>query len=76
VIERGDREEVAGWIHHVLGGVNVFGASKVAQDGEQMELALREGREVDRDAVEAFANGVARFTEGLERVASRLGIAS
>jgi two-component system sensor histidine kinase EvgS len=76
VIERGDREEVAGWIHHVLGGVNVFGASKVAQDGEQMELALREGREVDRDAVEAFANGVARFTDGLERVASRLGIAS
>jgi len=76
VAERNDREEVAGWIHHVLGGVNVFGASKVAEDGERMELALREGGEVDRDAVETFAGDVARFTDGLEVVASRLGVAS
>jgi two-component system sensor histidine kinase EvgS len=54
----------------------VFGASKVAEDGERMELALREGSEVDRDAVEAFAGDVARFTDGLEVVASRLGVAS
>jgi two-component system sensor histidine kinase EvgS len=72
VIGRADRDEVAGWIHHVLGGVNVFGASKVAEDGEQMELALREGAEVDRQAVESFANNVARFTDGLEQAARSL----
>jgi two-component system sensor histidine kinase EvgS len=68
VIERADREEVAGWIHHVLGGVNVFGASKVAEDGERMELALREGADLDLPAVEVFANDVSRFTDGLEQV--------
>src|SRR6187402_1340757 len=61
VIERGDSEEVAGWIHHVLGGVNVFGASRVADDGERMELALREGGGVDRAEVEGFARDVQRF---------------
>lgn len=72
VIERADREEVAGWIHHVLGGVNVFGASKVAEDGERMELALREGADVDREGIESFARDVARFTEGLEHLARSL----
>ncbi|WP_213948107.1 transporter substrate-binding domain-containing protein [Luteibacter sp. dw_328] len=76
VIERADRDEVAGWIHHVLGGVNVFGPSKVAVDGERMELALREGGDVDRDEVGVFAREVGGFTDGLELVASRLGIAS
>jgi two-component system sensor histidine kinase EvgS len=72
VLERADREEVAGWIHHVLGGVNVFGASKVAEDGERMELALREGADLDLPAVEVFAIDVARFTDGLEQVARSL----
>jgi len=72
VIERGDSEEVAGWIHHVLGGVNVFGASRVADDGERMELALREGGGVDRAEVEGFARDVQRFADGLEIVAKSL----
>jgi two-component system sensor histidine kinase EvgS len=76
VIERGDADETAGWIHHVLGGVNVFGASPVAEHGERLELGLREGGEVDRVAVEAFAREVVQFTDGLESIANRLVIAS
>jgi two-component system sensor histidine kinase EvgS len=72
VLERADRDEVAGWIHHVLGGVNVFGASAVADQGERLELALREGGDVDRSAVETFARDVAHFTDRLEAMANRL----
>jgi two-component system sensor histidine kinase EvgS len=67
VIERAGSEEVAGWIHHVLGGVNVFGASAVTENGERMEVALREGADVDREAVETFARDVVAFTDRLER---------
>jgi two-component system sensor histidine kinase EvgS len=66
VMERADGDEVAGWIHHVLGGVNVFGVSVVAQDGEQLERALREGGVLDGEAVRRFARDVQQFTEGLE----------
>jgi len=63
---------VAGWLHHVLGGVNVFGHFAVGDRGEQMELALREGGEVDPVALDAFAADVARFADGLERCAESL----
>jgi two-component system sensor histidine kinase EvgS len=72
VVERGDADEVAGWIHHVLGGVNVFGQSAVAEAGERMELALREGASVDRASVEGFAQDVARFADALEKHANTL----
>nr|WP_275690425.1 transporter substrate-binding domain-containing protein [Luteibacter yeojuensis] len=67
LLERADAGEVAGWIHHVLGGVNVFGRFAVGEEGERMELALREGGEVDPVALAAFAADVARFADGLER---------
>ena len=72
VLDRAGREEVAGWIHHVLGGVNVYGPSAVAEEGEQMELALREGGNVDIVAVDRFAANVSRFAEGLESLASKM----
>jgi two-component system sensor histidine kinase EvgS len=52
--------------------VNVFGASAVADQGERLELALREGGDVDRSAVETFARDVAHFTDRLEAMANRL----
>ncbi|MGF6495038.1 two-component system sensor histidine kinase EvgS [Luteibacter sp. 621] len=67
VIAGGDAESVAGWIHHVLGGVNVFGDSSVASEGETLELALREGASLDVDAVARFAAHVETFTEQLEQ---------
>ena len=70
VLDRAAREEVAGWVHHVLGGVNVFGYSAVAEEGERLELALREGADVDIVAIDAFASRVAQFTDGLERLAA------
>jgi len=72
LLERGDAEEVAGWIHHVLGGVNVFGGFAVGEAGERMELALREGGKVDPVALDAFAADVARFADGLERRAAAM----
>jgi two-component system sensor histidine kinase EvgS len=72
VMERGDADEVAGWIHHVLGGVNVYGQSAVGDEGERMELALREGGPVDRPALDAFARNVQRFADSLETTANRL----
>jgi len=72
LLEHGDAEEVAGWLHHVLGGVNVFGHFAVGDRGERMELALREGGEVDPVALDAFAADVARFADGLERCAESL----
>ncbi|MET0506238.1 MAG: transporter substrate-binding domain-containing protein [Luteibacter sp.] len=76
VATRGLPDEVAGWIHHVLGGVNVFGRSDVGDRGEKMELALREGDAVDEVALRGFAADVARFADGLEAFASRLLAAS
>ena len=67
-----EAEAVAGWIHHVLGGVHVFGHSPVGTRGEHMELALREGATVDNGALHDFAADVASFTDGLERLAIRL----
>ena len=72
VLERAEREETAGWIHHVLGGVNVFGTSDVGQQGERLELALRGGAPVDVEAVNRFAEAVREFNDGLERFAERL----
>jgi two-component system sensor histidine kinase EvgS len=72
LLERADADEVAGWIHHVLGGVNVFGRFAVGEEGERMELALREGAKVDPVALDAFAAGVARFADGLERLADSM----
>jgi len=66
VIAGGDPDAVAGWIHHVLGGVNVFGESAVASEGEALELGLREGAPLDADAVRRFAANVETFTEQLE----------
>ncbi|MGN6480286.1 ATP-binding protein [Luteibacter sp.] len=66
VIAGGDPDAVAGWIHHVLGGVNVFGESAVASEGEALELGLREGVPLDADAVRRFAANVETFTEQLE----------
>jgi two-component system, NarL family, sensor histidine kinase EvgS len=65
VMASGDAGAVAGWIHHVLGGVNVFGESAVAREGEALELALREGAPLDADAVRRFAVGVDDFTTKL-----------
>ncbi|UPG91799.1 transporter substrate-binding domain-containing protein [Luteibacter aegosomaticola] len=65
VMASGDAEAVAGWIHHVLGGVNVFGESAVAREGEALELALREGAPLDAEAVRRFAAGVDDFTTKL-----------
>ncbi|MEX1827728.1 transporter substrate-binding domain-containing protein [Luteibacter sp. CQ10] len=73
VLERADAKEAAGWIHHVLGGVNVFGTSAVAMEGERLERALRDGAALDVQEVEAFAASVRAFTDGLERFANRLG---
>lgn len=72
VLERADRDELAGWVHHVLGGVNVFGASDVGLAGERIELALRGGAEPDIGAVRRFADAVGDFSDGLERFAERL----
>ncbi|KAF1006485.1 MAG: Virulence sensor protein BvgS [Luteibacter sp.] len=72
VLERAEREEVAGWIHHVLGGVNVFGASEIGLSGERLELALRNGAAPDIAAVRVFAEAVREFSDGLERFAERL----
>ncbi|KJV37163.1 hypothetical protein VI08_01140 [Luteibacter yeojuensis] len=72
VIAGADPERVAGWIHHVLGGVNVFGDSPVAQLGEALELGLREGGALDADAVKRFANDVEAFTEALARFRATL----
>lgn len=76
VAARADRDEVAGWIHHVLGGVNVFGRSEVGESGERMELALREGSDVDGVALRGFAADLGRFADGLEVFARRLDLAS
>ena len=65
VIAGGDPDAVAGWIHHVLGGVNVFGESAVAAEGEALERALREGAALDADAVRRFAANVDAFTTQL-----------
>lgn len=65
VLQRGDREEVAGWIHHVLGGVNVFGQSAVGDEGERLEVALREGAAVDAATLQRFARDVREFTDNL-----------
>lgn len=72
VLDRAARDEVAGWIHHVLGGVNVFGYSAVGEEGERIELALREGGEVDIVAVDTFAAEVAKFGDGLERLVTTM----
>ncbi|MGE7139574.1 ATP-binding protein [Luteibacter sp. NPDC031894] len=72
MLERGDADEVAGWIHHVLGGVNVFGSFAVGEEGERMELALREGGAVDRIMLDSFAAEIARFADGLERQAEAM----
>ncbi|MDR6936208.1 transporter substrate-binding domain-containing protein [Luteibacter sp. 3190] len=72
VLDRADAGEVAGWIHHILGGINVFGHSDVGERGERMELALRDGGEVDLVAVDAFAADVATFADGLERLSRRM----
>jgi two-component system sensor histidine kinase EvgS len=69
VIATEDPERVAGWIHHVLGGVNVFGESAVARDGEALELALRDGAPLDAQAVRAFAASVEAFTQHLAATA-------
>ncbi|HEY4292014.1 ATP-binding protein [Luteibacter sp.] len=70
LLERADADELAGWIHHVLGGVNVFGTFAVGEEGERIELALREGGKVDLVALDAFAADVARFADDLERLAT------
>jgi two-component system sensor histidine kinase EvgS len=72
LLQRADADEVAGWIHHVLGGVNVFGSFAVGEEGERMELALREGGKVDPVALDAFAADIARFADGLERRAATM----
>ncbi|QWT21129.1 transporter substrate-binding domain-containing protein [Bacillus sp. NP157] len=69
VLATGDTERVAGWIHHVLGGVNVFGESAVAREGESLERALREGAPLEEGAVRAFAANVDAFTTNLARLA-------
>lgn len=72
VLDRANRAEVAGWIHHVLGGVNVFGPSAVAEEGERLELELREGANVDIVAVDRFAANVSKFVDGLDRLAKTM----
>ena len=72
LLEHADAYEVAGWIHHVLGGVNVFGSFAIAEEGERMEVALREGGKVDTVSLDAFAAAIARFADGLERRAALL----
>ena len=72
VLDRADATEIAGWIHHILGGVNVFGHSDVGERGDRMERALREGGAVDVGAVEAFGVDVAGFSDGLEKLTSKL----
>jgi two-component system sensor histidine kinase EvgS len=72
VRERAAPGEVAGWVHHVLGGVNVYGPSTLAEEGERMELGLREGADVDLVAVDRFAAGVAGFVDGLDRLAATM----
>ncbi|HEY4092248.1 MAG TPA: transporter substrate-binding domain-containing protein [Luteibacter sp.] len=68
VIASGDANTIAGWIHHVLGGVNVYGESAVASEGEALELALREGGALDVDAVRKFAADVEAFTKILAKL--------
>jgi len=72
VLQRASAGDVADWVHHVLGGVNVFGYSAVGDHGERIEQALRDGAEVDRVALDAFAAELARFTDRLEHAARRL----
>jgi two-component system, NarL family, sensor histidine kinase EvgS len=71
VIAGGDTQAVAGWIHHVLGGVNVFGDSPVAAEGEALERALREGAVLDAEAVRRFAANVEAFADHLASHSSR-----
>lgn len=76
LLARAMPDEVAGWIHHVLGGVNVFGESEVGARGECLERALREGAALDVAAVDAFAKDIAAFTDGLERLTTRISATS
>jgi two-component system, NarL family, sensor histidine kinase EvgS len=61
----GDPGRVADWIHHLLGGVNVFGDSWVAREGERLELALRDGGAIDTAALSRFVEGVRQFCRQL-----------
>ncbi|MDF3981429.1 transporter substrate-binding domain-containing protein [Luteibacter sp. PPL201] len=72
VLERAEPNEVAGWVHHVLGGVNIFGVSDVGTRGERLERALRDGQPLDVMEARAFADAVGVFAEGLSRFADRL----
>ncbi|MBB3228994.1 two-component system sensor histidine kinase EvgS [Luteibacter sp. Sphag1AF] len=73
VLARGEPEELAGWVHHVLGGVNAFGTSHVATEGDALERSLRDTHVVDATRLRAYAQDVHGFADKLRALARELG---
>ncbi|TCV94783.1 two-component system sensor histidine kinase EvgS [Luteibacter rhizovicinus] len=69
VVALGDSDALADWAHHVLGGVNAFGPSSVATEGEAIERALRETGTADSERLGRFIDELHRFAGRLDRLA-------
>jgi two-component system sensor histidine kinase EvgS len=54
LLEEGDLDCLADWMHHVLGGVAVVGATEVIGDGDAIEAALRDGHQEALARIPAF----------------------
>jgi signal transduction histidine kinase/DNA-binding response OmpR family regulator len=61
LLEEGDTECIADWFHHVLGGVHIFGATEVAEDGDDIETSLRDGDLAALGRVPAFRSSLEAF---------------
>jgi len=61
LLEEGDTDHLADWMHHVLGGIAVIGAVEVIGDGDDIEAALREGRREALARIPAFQARLERF---------------